>query len=146
MSELAGREEIDAIVEMIGGADGPALTLARQCLAARKPFITANKAMNAHHGIDLAGQAEKAAVALKYEAAVEGGIPVIKGLREGADANAMRRVYGILNGTCNYILTTMEMEGHPYADVLKDAKELGYAQADPTLDLDGIATAPKLPR
>src|SRR3546814_672697 len=121
---LAGREEIDAIVELIGGADGPALTLARQCLAARKPFITANKAMIAHHGIDLAGQAEKAAVALKYEAAVAGGIPVIKGLREGAAANAISRVYGILNGTCNYILTTMEKEGHPFADVLKDAQEL----------------------
>lgn len=144
MSELAGREDIDAIVELIGGADGPALTLARQCLAARKPFITANKAMIAHHGIDLAGQAEKAAVALKYEAAVAGGIPVIKGLREGAAANAISRVYGILNGTCNYILTTMENEGHPFADVLKDAQELGYAEADPTFDIDGIDAAHKL--
>src|SRR3546814_5785632 len=117
MSELAGREASDASVELIGAADGPSLTLARQCLAARKPFITANKAMIAHHGIDLDGQAEKAAVALKYEAAVAGGIPVIKGLREGAAANAISRVYGILNGTCNYILTTMEKEGHPFAEI-----------------------------
>src|SRR3546814_1888099 len=86
--------------------------------------------MIAHHGIDLAGQAEKAAVALKYEAAVAGGITVIKGPREGAAANAISRVYGILNGTCNYILTTMEKEGNPFADVLKDAQELGYAEAE----------------
>lgn len=144
MASLAAREDIDAIVELIGGADGPALTLARHCLASHKPFVTANKAMIAHHGLDLAGQAEEAGVALKYEAAVAGGIPVIKGLREGAAANEISRVYGILNGTCNYILTTMEKEGKAFADVLKDAQELGYAEADPTFDIDGIDAAHKL--
>src|SRR3546814_11846058 len=98
--------------------------------------------MIAHHGIDLAGQAEKAAVALKYEAAVAGGIPVIKGLREGAAANAISRVYGILNGTCTYILTTLENEGHPFAAVLQDAQALGSTEADPTFDLSGIDTTP----
>ena len=142
MSSLAAREDVDAVVELIGGADGPALTLARQCLAARKPFVTANKAMIAHHGLDLARDAEQSGVALKYEAAVAGGIPVIKGLREGAAANEISRVYGILNG--NYILTTMEKEGRPFADVLKDAQELGYAEADPTFDIDGIDAAHKL--
>lgn len=144
MGSLAARDDVDAIVELIGGADGPALTLARQCLAARKPFVTANKAMIAHHGLDLAREAERAPVALKYEAAVAGGIPVIKGLREGAAANEISRVYGILNGTCNYILTTMEKEGKAFADVLKDAQELGYAEADPTFDIDGIDAAHKL--
>src|SRR3546814_7981363 len=97
MSGLAGREEIDAIVELIGGADGPALTLARQCLAARKPFITANKAMIAHHGIDLAGQAEKAAVALKYEAAVAGGIPVIRSEEHTSELQSLMRIsYAVL--------------------------------------------------
>lgn len=144
MSSLAARDDIDAIVELIGGADGPALTLARQCLAARKPFVTANKAMIAHHGLDLAKDAERAGVALKYEAAVAGGIPVIKGLREGAAANAIGRVYGILNGTCNYILTTMEKEGRAFADVLKDAQDLGYAEADPSFDIDGVDAAHKL--
>jgi homoserine dehydrogenase len=144
MSDLATRDDIDAIVELIGGADGPALTLARQCLAAHKPFVTANKAMIAHHGLGLAKDAEKAGVALKYEAAVAGGIPVIKGLREGVAANAISRVYGILNGTCNYILTTMEKEGHAFADVLKDAQDLGYAEIDPTFDIDGIDAAHKL--
>ncbi len=144
MGTLAGRDDVDVIVELIGGADGPALTLARQCLAAGKPFVTANKAMIAHHGMDLAHAAEKADVALKYEAAVAGGIPVIKGLREGAAANEIGRVYGILNGTCNYILTTMEKEGSAFADVLRDAQELGYAESDPSFDIDGVDAAHKL--
>ncbi|PZU58858.1 MAG: homoserine dehydrogenase [Sphingobium sp.] len=144
MTSLAGREDIDAVVELIGGSDGPALTLARQCLAARKPFVTANKAMIAHHGLALAGIAEQAGVALKYEAAVAGGIPVIKGLREGAAANEIGRVYGILNGTCNYILTTMEKEGRGFDEVLKEAQDLGYAEADPSFDIDGIDAAHKL--
>jgi homoserine dehydrogenase len=144
MSSLPGRADIDAVVELIGGADGPALTLARQCLAAGKPFVTANKAMIAHHGLDLAHQAEKAGVALKYEAAVAGGVPVIKGLREGAAANRIMRVYGILNGTCNYILSTMEKEGLAFDKVLSDAQAMGYAEADPTFDIDGIDAAHKL--
>jgi len=144
MTSLAGREDIDVVIELIGGSDGPALTLARQCLAAGKPFVTANKAMIAHHGLSLATIAEKAGVALKYEAAVAGGIPVIKGLREGAAANEISRVYGILNGTCNYILTTMEKEGRGFDEVLKEAQELGYAEADPSFDIDGVDAAHKL--
>jgi homoserine dehydrogenase len=149
MTSLVQRDDVDAIVELIGGSDGPALTLARQCLAAGKPFVTANKAMIAHHGLALASAAEAAGVALKYEAAVAGGIPVIKGLREGAAANEIGRVYGILNGTCNYILTTMEKAqeaGAPrdFADVLKDAQSLGYAEADPSFDIDGVDAAHKL--
>ncbi len=149
MTSLVTRSDVDAVVELIGGADGPALTLARQCLAAGKPFVTANKAMIAHHGLSLAAAAESAGVALKYEAAVAGGIPVIKGLREGAAANEISRVYGILNGTCNYILTTMEKAkdaGQPrdFTDVLKDAQALGYAEADPSFDIDGVDAAHKL--
>jgi homoserine dehydrogenase len=144
MASLPGRDDIDVVVELIGGADGPALTLARQCLTLGKPFVTANKAMIAHHGLDLAHQAEKSGVALKYEAAVAGGVPVIKGLREGAAANRIMRVYGILNGTCNYILSTMEREGKPFDDVLADAQRMGYAEADPTFDIDGIDAAHKL--
>lgn len=144
MSTLATRPDIDAIIELIGGADGPALVLARQALANRKPFVTANKAMIAHHGLALAGEAEKADVPLKYEAAVAGGVPVIKGLREGAAANRIMRVYGILNGTCNFILSTMEKDGSAFADVLKDAQAKGFAEADPSFDIDGIDAAHKL--
>lgn len=141
---LISRDDVDVIVEVIGGADGPALTLARAALTAGKPFVTANKAMIAHHGLELAGAAESAGVAFKYEAAVAGGIPVIKGLREGAAANEIGRVYGILNGTCNYILTTMEKEGRDFAEVLGEAQALGYAEADPSFDIDGVDAAHKL--
>ncbi|HEX7820525.1 MAG TPA: homoserine dehydrogenase [Sphingobium sp.] len=144
MASLATRDDIDVIVELIGGADGPALTLARQSLAHRKPFVTANKAMIAHHGLGLAREAERVDVALKYEAAVAGGIPVIKGLREGAAANRIERVYGILNGTCNFILSTMEKEGRHFDEVLKDAQAKGFAEADPSFDIDGIDAAHKL--
>lgn len=144
MNELAQREDVDVVVELVGGSDGPALALARAALAAGKPLVTANKAMLAHHGMDLAGLAENARIPLKYEAAVAGGIPVVKGLREGAAANDISRVYGILNGTCNYILTTMEKDGRDFAEVLKEAQELGFAEADPTFDIDGIDTAHKL--
>ena len=144
MATLAARDDIDVVVELIGGSDGPALTLARSTIAAGKPFVTANKAMIAHHGIELAEAAEKAGTALKYEAAVAGGIPVIKGLREGAAANALSQVYGILNGTCNYILTRMEAEGSDFAPILADAQALGYAEADPSFDIDGVDAAHKL--
>ena len=141
---LADRDEVDVVVELIGGSDGPALALARRTIAAGRHLVTANKAMIAHHGIELAGAAERARTALKYEAAVAGGIPVIKGLREGAAANEIGRVYGILNGTCNYILTTMEKEGRDFAEVLGEAQAMGYAEADPSFDIDGIDAAHKL--
>ncbi len=143
-STLHVRDDVDVVVELIGGADGPALVLARATLAAGKAFVTANKAMIAHHGLELAAAAEQAGAALKYEAAVAGGIPVIKGLREGAAANEIGRVYGILNGTCNYILTTMEAEQRDFAEVLGEAQRLGYAEADPGFDIDGIDAAHKL--
>ena len=144
MTLLAAREDVDVVVELVGGADGPALALARRALAAGKGLVTANKAMIAHHGMELAEIAEQAGAALKFEAAVAGGIPVIKGLREGAAANAIAGIYGILNGTCNYILSTMEHSGRDFAEVLKDAQDLGYAEADPAFDIEGVDAAHKL--
>lgn len=141
---LAQAEDIDVVVELIGGADGAALALARQALNNGKAFVTANKAMIAHHGLELARSAEASGLALKYEAAVAGGIPVIKGLREGTAANAIERVYGILNGTCNYILSSMEKGGHDFADALKMAQQMGFAEADPAFDIDGVDAAHKL--
>lgn len=141
---LATDGDVDAVVEVIGGADGMALTLARQTLAAGKAFVTANKAMIAHHGMALATSADEADIPLKFEAAVAGGIPVIKALREGASANRMIRVYGILNGTCNFILTKMEAEASDFAQALAQAQELGYAEADPSFDIDGIDASHKL--
>ncbi len=141
--------DADVVVELIGGADGPALTLARATLAAGKGFVTANKAMLAHHGLELAEAAEAAGAPLKFEAAVAGGIPVIKGLREGAAANAIARGYGVLNGTCNFILSTMEGAkeqggGQDFAEVLAEAQALGFAEADPGFDIDGVDAAHKL--
>ena len=144
MTAMAADPGIDVVVELVGGSDGPALTLARRALAQGKALVTANKAMIAHHGIELATAAEAAGVALKFEAAVAGGVPVIKGLREGAAANALARVYGILNGTCNYILSTMEDTGADFAGVLADAQAKGYAEADPSFDIDGVDAAHKL--
>ena len=141
---LAGHPHADVVVELIGGSDGPALTLARRTLDAGRSFVTANKAMIAHHGLELAQAAEAKGAALKFEAAVAGGIPVIKGLREGAAANAIERVYGILNGTCNFILSKMEAEGRDFAEVLSEAQALGYAEADPSFDIDGVDAAHKL--
>jgi homoserine dehydrogenase len=144
MTLLAGREDVDVVVELVGGADGPALALARRTLAAGKGLVTANKAMIAHHGMELAEAAEATGAPLKFEAAVAGGIPVIKGVREGAAANRVSRIYGILNGTCNYILSTMEHSGRDFAEVLKDAQDLGYAEADPAFDIEGVDAAHKL--
>ena len=137
-------DDVDVVVELVGGSDGPALALARTTIEAGKALVTANKAMIAHHGLELAAKAEAAKVALKFEAAVAGGIPVIKGLREGAAANAIERVYGILNGTCNYILSTMEDSGRDFADVLAEAQAKGYAEADPAFDIEGTDAAHKL--
>ena len=136
--------DADVVVELIGGSDGPALTLARTSLSAGKSFVTANKAMIAHHGLVLAEAAEAKGVALKFEAAVAGGVPVVKGLREGAAANEISQVFGILNGTCNFVLSKMESEGRDFAEVLAEAQALGFAEADPSFDIDGVDAAHKL--
>ena len=141
---LASDPAVDVVVELIGGSDGPAAALVSAALAAGKPVVTANKALLAVHGAALAAQAEAAGVALAFEAAVAGGIPVIKALREGLAANGISRIAGILNGTCNYILTTMRDHGREFADVLAEAQRLGYAEADPSFDIDGIDAAHKL--
>jgi homoserine dehydrogenase len=141
---LAHLPEIDVVVELIGGAEGVARQLLEAALAAGKHVVTANKALLAHHGTALARQAEAKGLSLGYEAAVAGGIPIIKTLREGLAANRIERVYGILNGTCNYILTVMRQSGREFADVLADAQRLGYAEADPSFDVDGIDAAHKL--
>ncbi len=144
MTAMAEADDIDVVVELVGGSDGAALTLARESIASGKAFVTANKAMIAHHGLELAQLAEQGGQAFKYEAAVAGGIPVIKGLREGTAANRIERVYGILNGTCNFILSAMEKDGRDFDDVLKDAQAKGFAEADPSFDIDGIDAGHKL--
>ncbi len=144
MTALARREDVDVVVELVGGSDGPALALSRAALGGGKGLVTANKAMIAHHGLALAEMAEGAGAALKFEAAVAGGIPVIKGLREGTSANALTKVYGILNGTCNYILSEMEATGADFAAVLAEAQRLGFAEADPAFDIEGVDAGQKL--
>jgi homoserine dehydrogenase len=141
---LARSPDIDLVVELIGGADGAALAAAEAALGSGKSFVTANKALLAKHGMRLAALAEEKGVALAFEASVAGGIPVVKTLREGLAGNSVERVYGILNGTCNYILTRMESEGLPFAECLKEAQRLGYAEADPSFDIGGFDTAHKL--
>ncbi|MBL4640126.1 MAG: homoserine dehydrogenase [Kordiimonadaceae bacterium] len=140
---LASIDDVDMVVELIGGSDGPALALARETLKAGKAFITANKALIAIHGKELAALSEEHNAPLRFEAAVAGGIPILKALAEGLAGNQVSGLYGILNGTCNYILTRMEREGLDFAEVLSDAQRLGYAEADPTFDIDGIDTAHK---
>ncbi len=141
---LAADPKVDVVVELIGGSEGPARALVEAALSAGKPVVTANKALLALHGTALAEVAEARGVALAYEAAVAGGIPAIKALREGLAANRIRRVTGILNGTCNYILTCMREQGREFADVLAEAQKLGYAEADPSFDIDGVDAAHKL--
>jgi homoserine dehydrogenase len=141
---LATSSGIDVFIEVIGGDSGPAKDAVEAALKAGKHVITANKALLAHHGVALAKLAESVGVSLNFEAAVAGGIPIIKTLREGLVGNAPRKVFGIMNGTCNYILTKMADEGRSFADVLKEAQALGYAEADPTFDVGGFDTAHKL--
>jgi len=141
---LAAMPDVDVVVELIGGSEGPARKLLEAAIAGGKHVVTANKALLAHHGAALARAAEAKGVTLGYEAAVAGGIPIIKTLREGLAANRIERIYGILNGTCNYILTTMRQTGREFADVLADAQRLGYAEADPSFDVDGVDAAHKL--
>ena len=141
---MAGEADADVIVELIGGSEGIARKTVETAIAKGRHVVTANKALLAHHGVALATAAEKAGLSLNFEAAVAGGIPIIKALREGLAANKIRRVAGILNGTCNYILTTMRASGRSFADVLKEAQDLGYAEADPSFDIDGTDAAHKL--
>lgn len=136
--------DADVIVELIGGADGIARAICETALVCGRHVVTANKALIATHGMTLAAEAEARNLVLAYEAAVAGGIPVIKALREGLIGNVASRVYGILNGTCNYILTQMRESGREFAAVLAEAQSLGYAEADPSFDVDGIDTAHKL--
>lgn len=141
---MARESGADAIVELIGGSSGPAKAVAEAAFAAGVHVITANKAMIAVNGRALGEQAEAAGVALNFEAAVAGGVPIIKGVREALAANDITAVYGILNGTCNYILSTMRDTGRAFDDVLIEAQDLGYAEAEPSVDIDGIDAAHKL--
>jgi homoserine dehydrogenase len=141
---LATATDIDVVVELIGGSSGVAKRLAERALRSGKHVVTANKALLAMHGAELAALAEKRGAILAFEAAVAGGIPIIKALREGLVGNRVGRLYGILNGTCNYILTTMRETGRDFDVVLAEAQAAGYAEADPSFDVDGIDAAHKL--
>ena len=143
-SDLASDPEVDVVVELIGGEEGIALDLVETALKNGKHVVTANKALLAVHGTKLAELADSTGVHVGYEAAVAGGIPIIKALREGLAGNRISRVYGILNGTSNYIMTAMREDGWAFADVLAEAQRLGYAEADPTLDIGGGDAAHKL--
>lgn len=141
---LARDPSIDVFVELIGGSDGPAKAAVQAALEAGKPVVTANKALLAEHGLELAALAEAKGVALLYEAAVMGGTPAVKMLREGLVGDDVESVAGILNGTCNFILSEMEAKGSPFAEVLAEAQRLGYAEADPTMDVGGYDAAHKI--
>ena len=141
---LARRDDVDVFVELMGGDSGPAKAATEAAIAAGKDVVTANKALLAHHGQALALAAEAAGRCIRFEAAVAGGIPVIKALTEGLAANRIKRVMGVMNGTCNYILTRMETAGLPYETVFEEARALGYLEADPSLDVDGIDAGHKL--
>lgn len=141
---IASAADVDIVAELIGGDEGVARELVEQALKNGKHVVTANKALIAKHGAALAALAEKNGVVLAFEAAVAGGIPIIGALRQGLAGNAIRRIAGILNGTCNYILTTMQKEKRDFAEVLAEAQALGYAEADPSFDVDGIDTAHKV--
>ena len=141
---LAKRDDVDIFVEVMGGHEGAAKLATEAAIAAGKDVVTANKALLAHHGHELALAAEAAGRVIRFEAAVAGGIPVIKALTEGLAANQMRRVMGVMNGSCNYILTRMQNEGLSYEAVFEEARQLGYLEADPNLDVGGIDAGHKL--
>jgi homoserine dehydrogenase len=141
---MAREADVDVVVELIGGEEGIAREVCETAVERGRHVVTANKALIAHHGTSLACAAEEKGVVLAFEAAVAGGIPIVKALREGLAGNRLKRVYGILNGTCNYILTAMADGGREFAEVLAEAQSLGYAEADPSFDVDGIDTAHKL--
>ena len=142
--DLAVRDDVDVIVEMVGGSEGLAKELVEAALKKKKHVITANKALLAHHGFELAQSAEDNGVILAYEAAVAGSIPVIKTLREGLAGNRIDAIYGILNGTCNYMLTAMRETGGDFDVILKEAQDAGYAETPPDLDIDGVDAGHKL--
>ena len=141
---LAKRADVDVFVEVMGGHEGPARLATEAAIAAGKDVVTANKALLAHHGHALALSAEAAGRVIRFEAAVAGGIPVIKALTEGLAGNRITRVMGVMNGTCNYILTRMQSAGLPYDQVFEEARQLGYLEADPNLDVGGIDAGHKL--
>ncbi|MGH1399352.1 MAG: homoserine dehydrogenase [Alphaproteobacteria bacterium] len=142
--DLAARDDVDCVLELIGGSEGLALDLVRAALSAGKDVVTANKALLAHHGAELAALAEGNDASLLYEAAVAGGIPIIKALREGFAGNEIQAVFGILNGTSNYMMTAMRETGRDFSDILQEAQDLGYAEADPSFDVDGDDAGHKL--
>lgn len=142
--DLAQRADVDVFVELMGGDEGPAKDATEAALNAGKDVVTANKAMLAHHGQTLAELAEAKNVSLRYEAAVAGGIPVIKSLMEGLAGNRITRVMGVMNGTCNYILTRMDEDGLSYQEAFDEADGLGFLEADPNLDVGGIDAGHKL--
>lgn len=141
---LAKRDDVDLFIEVMGGSEGPARASTEAAIAAGKDIVTANKALLAHHGQALAEAAEAKGHVIRFEAAVAGGIPVVKALTEGLAGNEIRRVMGVMNGTCNYILTRMESAGLPYEQVFEEARQLGYLEADPNLDVGGIDAGHKL--
>ena len=143
-ARVLAQQDLDAVVETIGGADGVAFDLVSQALGRGLGVVTANKALIALHGASLAERAEKSGARLGFEAAVAGGVPVVKALREGLAANRIGRIYGILNGTCNFVLTDMRETGRAFDAALAEAQALGYAEADPALDIDGVDAAHKL--
>ncbi len=142
-NDIVTADDVDVVIELIGGYE-PARTFVATALEHGKHVVTANKALIAKHGEELFPIADEKGLQIGFEAAVGGGIPCMKALREGLAANAILSIYGILNGTCNFILTKMENEGADYSDVLKEAQQLGYAEADPTFDVEGVDTAHKL--
>lgn len=142
--DVANDPDVDVVVELMGGADGAAHELVKKALELGKPVVTANKALLSKRGAEILRLLEKSKGSVSYEAAVAGGIPIIKGLREGLAANRIKAVFGILNGTCNFILSEMSHTGRPFPDVLKEAQEKGYAEADPSFDIDGVDAAHKL--
>jgi len=141
---LAKRADVDIFIEVMGGSEGPAQAATLAAIEAGKDIVTANKALLAHHGQALAEAAEARGRVIRFEAAVAGGIPVIKALTEGLAGNAITRVMGVMNGTCNYILTRMDSAGLPYDTVFEEARQLGYLEADPNLDVGGIDAGHKL--
>jgi homoserine dehydrogenase len=141
---LARRDDVDVLVELMGGADGPAKAATEAAIAEGKDVVTANKAMMALHGQALAEAAEEGGRVIRFEAAVAGGIPVVKALTEGLAGNEITRVMGVMNGTCNYILTRMQSAGLPYEAVFEECQKLGYLEADPSLDVGGIDAGHKL--